>query len=45
MQPDKKPNYEGKCILVAEDTEINREIIKAFLQNTKVKIDFAVNGV
>lgn len=45
MQPDKKPNYEGKCILVAEDTEINREIIKAFLQNTKVKIDFAENGI
>ncbi|MCL2144459.1 MAG: response regulator [Endomicrobia bacterium] len=42
---DKKPNYEGKCILVAEDTEINREIIKAFLQNTKVKIDFASNGI
>ncbi|MDR1195409.1 MAG: response regulator [Endomicrobium sp.] len=45
MQRDKKPNYEGKCILVAEDTEINKEIIKAFLQNTKVKIDFAVNGM
>ena len=40
----KKPNFEGQHILVAEDTEINREIIKAFLQNTKVKIDFAVNG-
>jgi CheY-like chemotaxis protein len=42
---NKKPNFEGKFILVAEDTEINREIIKAFLQNTKVKIDFAVNGI
>ena len=44
MPVDKKPNYEDKFILVAEDTEINREIIKAFLQSTKVKIDFAVNG-
>ncbi|MDR2426990.1 MAG: response regulator [Endomicrobium sp.] len=42
---NKKPDYEGKYILVAEDTEINREIIKAFLQNTKVRIDFAVNGI
>jgi len=41
----KKPNYEGKQILIAEDTDINREIIKAFLQITKVNIDFAVNGV
>lgn len=45
MQAEKKPNYEGKSILVAEDTEINREIIKAFLQNTKVKLDFAANGL
>ncbi|MCL1973034.1 MAG: response regulator [Endomicrobia bacterium] len=44
MPVDKKPNYEDKFILVAEDTEINREIIKAFLQNTKVNIDFATTG-
>ncbi len=41
----KQPNFQGKRILVAEDTEINRDIIKAFLQITKVDIDFAEDGV
>ena len=34
----------GKCILLVEDIEINREIILALLEDTKVEIDCAENG-
>ena len=37
-------NFAGKRILIAEDVEINREIIAALLEDTGVGIDFAVNG-
>jgi signal transduction histidine kinase len=37
-------NLSGKSILVVEDIEINREIIKALLEPTNVEIDCAVNG-
>ncbi len=37
--------YAGRCILLAEDVEINREIVAAFLEETEVRIDFAVNGL
>ena len=36
--------FEGKCILLAEDVKINREIVKAQLATTKIEIDMAENG-
>ncbi|MDR3182951.1 MAG: response regulator [Planctomycetaceae bacterium] len=36
--------FEGMRILLAEDVKINREIVKANLEPTKVNIDCAVNG-
>ena len=38
-------NFEGKHILLAEDVEINREIVKALLEPTLVSLDYAENGV
>ena len=38
------PDYSGKCILLAEDIEINREIALAMLEDTKLEIDCAENG-
>ena len=37
--------FTGKRILVAEDVEINREIIEALLESTGISIDFAENGL
>ena len=37
--------FPGKCILVAEDMEINREIIASLLESTLLTIDTAENGV
>ncbi|MCL2814150.1 MAG: response regulator [Oscillospiraceae bacterium] len=37
--------FSGRQILVAEDVEINREILSALLEPTNIKIDFAVNGI
>ena len=37
--------FMGKRILVAEDVEMNREIIATLLENTCVEIDFAFDGV
>ena len=36
--------YAGHTVLIAEDMEINREIIKAILEETGISIDFAENG-
>ncbi|GHS98172.1 hypothetical protein AGMMS50276_19480 [Synergistales bacterium] len=36
--------FKGHCIMIAEDVEINREIIKALIEHTGIEIDFAVNG-
>jgi CheY-like chemotaxis protein/anti-sigma regulatory factor (Ser/Thr protein kinase) len=36
--------FEGRCILLAEDIEINREIILSLLEPTLVKIECAENG-
>ena len=36
--------FEGRRILLAEDVEINREIISTILEPTLLEIDFAVNG-
>ena len=51
---NKQPDYEdeaddidfsGRHILLAEDVEINREIVMALLEPTNVEIDWAENGV
>jgi CheY-like chemotaxis protein len=36
--------FEGKTILVAEDVDINREILAALLESTGISIDFAFDG-
>jgi signal transduction histidine kinase/ActR/RegA family two-component response regulator len=36
--------FAGRRILLAEDMEINREIVKALLEPTRVEIDCATNG-
>ncbi|MDL2257632.1 response regulator [Eubacteriales bacterium OttesenSCG-928-K08] len=38
-------NWENKTILLAEDIEINREILMSILEDTGVKIECAKNGV
>jgi len=48
--PDKKEeaeieSFEGFTILLAEDVEINREIVLAMLEPTKIKIECAENGL
>jgi len=37
--------FPGRCILLAEDVEINREIVLALLEPTCLKIDCAENGL
>jgi CheY-like chemotaxis protein len=39
-----KDNFEGRRILLAEDVEINREIVQALLEPTLLAIDYAENG-
>jgi CheY-like chemotaxis protein len=39
-----RPPFEGKYILLAEDIEINREIILSLLESTGIEIDCAENG-
>jgi CheY-like chemotaxis protein len=39
-----KCDFTGKTILIAEDIEINREIIAALLEPTGIAIEFACNG-
>jgi CheY-like chemotaxis protein len=36
--------FNGKQIMIAEDVDINREIIGALLESTEVKIEFAFDG-
>ncbi|MDL2217276.1 response regulator [Christensenellaceae bacterium OttesenSCG-928-M15] len=43
-QAHEKSDYSQKHILLAEDVEINREIVLAILEPTGVVIDCAVNG-
>ena len=38
-------SFEGKRILLAEDIDINREIVQTLLEPTKVEIDCALDGV
>jgi len=37
--------FDGRCILLAEDVEINREIVIALFEPTHLEIDCAENGV
>ncbi|MCL2804806.1 MAG: ATP-binding protein [Treponema sp.] len=37
-------NFKGYCLLLAEDVEINREIVISLLEPTGLEIDCAVNG-
>jgi CheY-like chemotaxis protein/two-component sensor histidine kinase len=37
-------DYTGKCVLIAEDVDINREIIMTLLEPTKLDIECAENG-
>jgi hemerythrin-like metal-binding protein len=43
-QENDTDNFEGYCLLLAEDVEINREIVLALLEPTKLAIDCAENG-
>ena len=48
-EPPEKPGISAGCflghtILLAEDVEINREIVLALLEETEIKIDCAENG-
>ncbi|MCL2067282.1 MAG: ATP-binding protein [Treponema sp.] len=40
-----KDNYRGHYILLAEDLEINREIVLALLEPTELEVDCAENGL
>jgi len=42
---DKRDDYTGSYILLAEDVEINREIVLTLLESTGVTIDCAENGL
>lgn len=37
--------YEGKTILLAEDIDVNREVVAALLEDTKITVDFAEDGL
>ena len=39
------PEYNDRCILLAEDIEINREIVQILLKPTCIEIDCARNGM
>jgi PAS domain S-box-containing protein len=43
-QPDITGIFAGKCILLAEDMEINREIVITLFEPTRLEIDCAKNG-
>ena len=45
MQPGADINFKGCHILLAEDVEINREIVQSLLEPTHLEIDCAENGV
>ncbi len=44
MGEEEDPQFLGKCILLAEDIEINQEIVMALLEDTKVRVECAGNG-
>jgi hemerythrin-like metal-binding protein len=44
VQEEAVDRFEGRCILLAEDVELNREIVMALLEPTLIAIDCAENG-
>ena len=44
LHGDHSGAYEGYCVLLAEDVEINREIVTTLLEPTLLEIDCAENG-
>jgi len=42
--PEQSGSFKGRRILLAEDVEINQEIVIALLEPTQIEIDCAVNG-
>ena len=44
IQTKKNHNFAGHNILIAEDVDINREIMSSVLEDTQISIDFAENG-
>jgi lactose/cellobiose-specific phosphotransferase system IIC component len=44
-QPEQIDNFEGCRMLLAEDVDVNREIVIALLEPTSLEIDCAENGV
>ena len=45
LQEDVPDVFTGKCLLLAEDVDINREIVLALLEPTDITIDCAENGL
>jgi CheY-like chemotaxis protein len=43
--PGEIERFEGKCLLLAEDVEVNREIVMSLLEPTLIEIDCAENGL
>ncbi|MDR1206492.1 MAG: response regulator [Peptococcaceae bacterium] len=43
--PPETDDFSGRRVLLAEDVEINREIVTALLEPTRLKIDWAENGL
>jgi Signal transduction histidine kinase len=41
---DEEISFEGKCILLAEDVDVNREIVVALLEPTLLEIECATHG-
>jgi CheY-like chemotaxis protein len=41
---DADDDFSGRCVLLAEDVDINREIVLALLEPTNLRIDCAENG-
>jgi CheY-like chemotaxis protein len=44
-QADVCDDFSGRCVLLAEDVDINREIVLALLEPTNLRIECAENGV
>ena len=44
LSSDSKIDFKDHTILIAEDVEINRDILAALLEKTEISIDFAENG-
>jgi len=43
-QDDQMPDFSGRRLLLAEDVEINREIVLSLLEPVEIEIECAING-